>query len=740
MTLTILGIRHHGPGSARSLLQVLESQRPDILLVEGPPEANELIPLAAHEEMVPPVALLIYAPANPQQAVYYPFAEFSPEWQAIQYGLRKQTPVRFMDLPQANQLQARFEQLAINPEKPDLALELTPLDPFAWIAESTGYSDGERWWEHFVEQRRESGDIFLAILELMEALRAEAEKEAGLVPEIDRGREAAMRRAIRTAQEEGYQKISVVCGAWHAPALARSGNSEDDKKLLEDLPVCEVAATWVPWTYDRLSRRSGYGAGIESPGWYEHIWLTQTYLVEKWMVKAARYMRENDLEISPAHAIEATHLAEALAALREQPLPGLTEINEAVQAIYCMGEDIPMRLIHEKLVVGVRMGSIPPEAPVVPLQRDLSAAQKHTRLEVSALPETIDLDLRKPLLLERSQLLHRLNLLGIAWGELREVRGAKGTFHELWKIEWKPEFTVQVIEASVWGNTVLEAATNKVKAEAAQTDDLPVLTRLVEAALLADLAESIPELMESIQKSAATMGDISLLMEALPPLVNVLRYGNVRQTDTSMVRKIVDELAVRITIGLPPACLRLDDEAAQAMAGRIGSVQNALDLLQEGVHLSDWARALENLASQETAHGLVRGRACQLIFDRVLGGDQTALRMSQALSPGTPPSQSAAWVEGFLKDSGQTLIHNPQLWHLVDDWVLSLSNETFTTVLPLLRRTFSSFSAPELRQIGEMARNGGQATAASIEVELDPARVEKALELVRKILDGTEIK
>ena len=218
MTHTILGIRHHGPGSSRSLLQALEAQDPDILLVEGPPDANDLIPLAVHKDMFPPVALLIYAPANPQQAVYYPFAEFSPEWQAIQYGLRKQIPVQFMDLPQANQLPMIHAKPAIDPENPNPALELAPVDPFAWIAESTGYSDGERWWDHFVEQRRESGDIFLAILELMGALRSEAEMEAGLLLEIDRLREAAMRRAIRTAQEEGHRNISVVCGAWHAPA------------------------------------------------------------------------------------------------------------------------------------------------------------------------------------------------------------------------------------------------------------------------------------------------------------------------------------------------------------------------------------------------------------------------------------------------------------------------------------------------------------------------------------------
>ena len=228
----------------------------------------------------------------------------------------------------------------------------------------------------------------------------------------------------------------------------------------------------------------------------------------------------------------------------------------------------------------------------MPLQRDLAAQQKRLRLEPSASPEAIDLDLRKPLLLERSQLLHRLGLLGIPWGRLREARGAKGTFHEIWQVEWKPEFAVVVIEASLWGNTVLEAATNKVQAEAARATELPVLTRLVEGALLADLPEAISGLLTRVQQAAAISSDIPHLMEALPPLANVLRYGNVRNTDASMVAQVVDELVTRICIGLPAACQSLDDEAAGEMFEKINQVQGALAVIQNENHEQAWAGAL----------------------------------------------------------------------------------------------------------------------------------------------------
>src|SRR5260370_14942877 len=99
VSIHIFGVRHHGPGCARSLRDALEKLQPDIVLVEGPPDAQGVMSLLDHEEMRPPVALLIYAPDNPKRAVYYPFTSFSPEWQALHYAMAHTIPARFMDLP-----------------------------------------------------------------------------------------------------------------------------------------------------------------------------------------------------------------------------------------------------------------------------------------------------------------------------------------------------------------------------------------------------------------------------------------------------------------------------------------------------------------------------------------------------------------------------------------------------------------------------------------------------------------
>ncbi len=752
----IFGIRHHGPGSARSLRQALEQLQPDCILVEGPPDAMDVLPLLVHPEMQPPVSLLIYAPDQPRRAAYYPFAVFSPEWQALHYGLTHQTAVRFMDLPQAHQLALadRAQENAdthsassetLSTESP--ALPPDPRgDPLQWLAEAAGYGDGERWWEHMIEQRRDSRDVFGAVLEAMSELRAQvaaSKPDASRTSEREALREAYMRQGMRAARREGFARIAVVCGAWHAPALNEMPSAKADTALLKDLPKAKVQATWIPWTYGRLSTASGYGAGIHSPGWCQHLWSSAaaghapTEVAIHWLTRVARLLRGADLDASSAQVIDAVRLAKSLAALRNLPLPGLDEMNAAAQTVFCFGGDTPMRLVHDQLIVGEILGRIPPETPMVPLQRDLEREQKRLRLPAEATVRALDLDLRQANDLERSRLLHRLNLLGLAWGELQRMRGSKGTFHEWWKLAWKPELTVVLVEAGQWGNTIVDAATAYTRHQSLTALDLPALTQLLERALLADLPEAITTLMVRLQAETALASDVGLLMDALPPLANVMRYGNVCQTDVSMVRQVVDGLVARIGIGLPGACASLGDDAAAAMFERLTNVNSAIALLKDAEHSATWRAALARLADRQGIHGLIGGRCCRILHDGgAFSAEDTARRMSLALSAANEPPHAAAWLEGFLKGSGQLLLHDEGLWRLLDAWLSSIAADAFTALLPLLRRTFATFTAPERRQVGERARSpqASWVRSPARATDFDVVRAEQVLPLVALLL------
>ncbi len=729
----ILGIRHHGPGSARSVVAALEAIQPQALLVEGPPDAEELLALAAHDEMRPPVALLIYRPDEPKRAVFYPFAVFSPEWQAIRWALANQVPVRFMDLPQRHRLALDTEEKEDNaPGENDARLRR---DPFALIAEAAGFSDSERWWEEQFEKRHSGPEIFKVVLELMTALRDGEPTEP-----MDARREAWMRQTLREAQKEGHERIAVICGAWHAPALATMPTAKSDADVLRGLPKVTVAATWLPWTHRRLTFASGYGAGIHSPGYYEQLWTLAhgNELATRWMTRVAHLMRAEDLESSTASIIEATRLAETTAVLRGCAVPGLAEFNDAAQAVFCFGDFAPMALIRERLIVGDVLGGVPSEAPQVPLQRDFQKETKRLRLPPEALDRTLELDLRKPNDLDRSRLLHRLRLLRVGWGKPEAARG-KGTFKEMWKLRWEPELELALIESAPWGNTIAEAAARFTIERAAQSTTLPELTSLVEVLLLAELPEAVERVMQRLENQAALTSDVGHLMDALPPLAAVLRYGNVRQTDASMVAHIVTGLVARICAGVPPACAALNDEAAGEMQKRLNATHSALATLADENLRAPWSATLRHLADDDSLHGLLAGRCTRLLLDDgAVAPDAAATRLSRHLSRANAPAQAAAWIEGFLAGSGLVLLHQAQLWSLLDGWLASLTADHFTEVLPLLRRTFSTFAPPERRQMGELAnRDGGRTpVAAPVDDDIDETRANRMLPTFTLLLGG----
>lgn len=731
----LFGIRHHGPGSARSLIAAFNSWQPDLVLIEGAAETEALAEYFLHPEVRLPVAGLVYALDQPRRAVYYPLAEFSPEYQAMRWARHSRVPVRMMDLPASASLGLRVGDSGRG-------------DLFEEIAAAAGFSDTEEWWEQLVEQRSEASDLFEGMEHLMTELRGalaeesdevdddeEVEDDRPLIsyPQYEAIREASMRRIMREALAGSHQRIAVVCGAWHLPALRELPPAKHDDALLKGLPKLKVGATIVPWTFDRLTFASGYGAGARSPAFYDLLWRTPANEVPtRWLLAAARLMRNEDLDASPASVIEAVRLAEALAALRGHPRAGLRELCEAASSVLIYDQVI-WDLIGRKLIVGDRMGEVPPSVPLIPLQSDLTALQKRLRMKVDDTERLLELDLRGEIDLERSHLLHRLTMLGIHWGIPHAVSGKKGTFHEHWQMRWGPELTISLIEASVYGSTVESAATNRACEKAGRAKDLPTVSALVEEVLLAALPEAVEPVVRQLQALSATGSDVAELAASLPPLANAVRYGTVRRMEVGQIVPVLDAIFTRLCLGLPTACASLDDDAARDMAARLTSIGAVVNLFQDEGKTAEWKHCLDTLANQNGCHAIVTGKAERLRFD--LGdvdGDYLALRLSQEASAGATALETAAFLEGLLDGPGAILIHQDSLFKAIDEWLTELRPEVFEEIMPLIRRTFALFTKPERRQLGERVTGGAKVSAVAVGFNEERAR--QVLPVVRMIL------
>jgi len=752
----ILGIRHHGPGSAALLRKALEVLDPACVLVEGPPEGDELLQYIADPDLKPPVAMLLHAADDPRLASFMPFAEFSPEWQAIQWALKRGRPARFMDWPAAVSL-AMQKTAQENPETEPAApradapgADGLSEDALDLLAAAAGYDDAATFWNGLIEQHGGSGQEALSVFATIETAMTEARAEESLSPqspdEVSRNnlREAFMRTSIRAALKTFEGNIAVVTGAWHISGLRQAVNPADDRVLLKDLPRVKIQATWVPWTDSRLSTFSGYGAGVISPGWYRHLWslYTRTKLpsaeefASAWQSRTAFKLREEGYSAPTASAIEATRLALGLAALRDLPMPGIAEMREASLAAMCDGNPVPLAMLERRLYIGERVGEIGQHVPQNPLQRDLAAWQRKTRLKPQDLELEIKLDLRSEAGLLKSTLLHRLNLIQVPWGRLVDAQAGRGTFREVWVIEWEPLYSVSLAEALVYGVTIEQAAANATLKKARETGSITELASLIQQALVADLPETAASCIEQLQAVAINSSDITDLMNAVSPLVRVLRYGTARRLPEDALRALILSISVEINAGVRIGSRGLDDETAGARIAAMEAYDEALRLLGNDALTSSWREELGKIVDGDQATSSIAGLSLRRLHDVGAWDMPKVVAEFERHTGPRQPKDAGAFLEGFLRGGSEVLLQDEPLLQILDSWLCDLSETDFIDSLPLLRRSMSGYDTVARRRLLEKVQKGRQqsgSAAPALAIESNPA-FEAALPLLYKIL------
>ena len=131
--------------------------------------------------------------------------------------------------------------------------------------------------------------------------------------------------------------------------------------------------------------------------------------------------------------------------------------------------------------------------------------------------------------------------------------------------------------------------------------------------------------------------------------------------------------------------------------------------------------------------------AVRLLFDEQrLPVEEAARLMSLSLSAAAAPPRPPHGSRDSLNQSALVLLHDDALWGVLANWLDGLNETHFTNILPMLRRTFSGFSAPERRQLGERAkRAAGKPMQKQAETRWDAERAALPVLLLRRVLSLT---
>ena len=716
--VNIVGIRHLSPNGSFYLINLLERIKPTCVLIEAPSDLNDTIIHIVSKNVVPPIAILAYTEELPIDTIAYPLAEYSPEYQALLWSNKNNADTKFIDLPTTAFFSFKKEKYTTDEEIEKIEEYHYNLKNIykniATLDKCINYEDYfeknfEQSWDDYERLKFESQEL----RKITEPLEAENTPNKFAENYL---RESYMAYQIEEAiKKHDPEKIVVITGAYHANQL--SSITPMTESEVKSLPHRKSKTTLMPYSFYKLSRHSGYGAGNNAPAYYQLMWectKKNIPMVNQYMSTLAQYIREKDGYCSTANVIEGVKLANSLAYLKGSAKPTLEDMHES--AITCLGEGERNKLVlaFASTDIGTVFGSLPEGVSQTPLQDDFNREIKRLKIEKykQLVATTIELDLRENtrvkskeaafIDLNRSTFFHRLSFLGIDFSIIQRVKQDNATWREIWNLQWTPEVEIQLVESVLKGETIELAAYYQLKEKLEDSKSLSEVTELIWIACVCQLTSELKNTIKILQELVTDTGEFIEISKSCQKLSSIIQYGSLRNFNTIELEKILGQIFLRGTL-LMVDYAGCDNKLAKEVVPEINAMHN---ISQENFNLIDdqrWVKELEELAKRDDRNPILSGLAFSILLERNLATESDcAVEISRRLSQGTPADLGASWFEGLSQRNRYALLSRTFLWQQLDIYVNSLDDEEFKRCIVFLRRAFSTFEPREKSSVAKL--------------------------------------
>jgi hypothetical protein len=513
----------------------------------------------------------------------------------------------------------------------------------------------------------------------------------------------------------------VVLGAAHAAAMAAG---DVDRSLEATLPATVPSSvTLIPFSFPRLARQLGYGAGNRAPHYYQRAHdagCDYHRATLEALITFTEHLRLRGFAASLADTIEAYRLAILLADVRGKSGPGLDEVREAAVATMCRGDATHVDAFLWSTVVGRHVGRVASRIGRNALQEEFWREVRGRRLPGTDAPESFALHLNNDVEIGTSVFLHRLRVAGIPYATFQGTRTAAGgsakadeaaggfaalsRARESWDAQWTPATDVGLVERIVYGNTLQEVATRTLdeRLQAASTtgDAADVLVESV----IAGCPHTLGAALQACETFAAVDDDLPSLARACRALSGLSAYGTSRTRSAAGSDAVIADLCrktfARAVLRVGGACGG-DDEAMTPVSEALRTIHD-IAMAQPVVDKEAWLSAARSLVDSYAVNPIASGLACGLLYLAQAIGEQEISRIvGQRLSNALEPDKSASFLAGFLGVNALVLVKNRPVVEALDVFIQSIEAERFRNVLPTLRRAFSALGATERRYLLE---------------------------------------
>lgn len=761
--IILLPVRHHSPACAMHVSRMIESLRPGVILVEGPENAGSLIPVMVHEETKAPFAIYysyhdaegLISEEKEHYKCYYPFLDYSPELAAFRTGEQLGIRTAFIDLPYGDILaasQAGKGLLKKDEEKNNYNDDylLSRNAYLKQLCENTGMRSFDEFWEKYFELNgiaRESGKWFEDLLTYCRLARENTPEEE-MEADGCLAREAFMAGQIRryaAGEKNSNAPVLAVTGGFHTPglkALLEAGenagegtekSAESQKKKGQNgqkkgmVPGKDQGVYLMPYSMEAADALNGYASGMPFPGFYQKIWerlqeqdfgeaAPYEEAVLDMIVAAGKETRRREGYLSTYDEICACAMARGLAQLRGKREPGAYELLDAVLSSFVKGEytiatDAPMRILR-KAMTGRTVGALCRQADVPPIIHDFTDQCKRFGMKTgSTLESEVTLSIfSSQKHRQTSMFFNRMLFLKTAFA--RKVKGPnlqlkkdRNLMREIWKYKWNVQVNSALIEVSVYGATIEEAAAGLVreelKKELGARESAQLLTQVFEMGL----REQLEAVYARVHELMLLDTDFYSLADALKSLMMMEELGDLYGTKMEFGELI--HIGCRKLVLLLPSMAKIKDED-------LGRGMNVLKLLYQvtgrgegsfAQEREDYCRTLEAMTGDPEIHAGVNGCIHGILYG---GGRESAEAVEvvcRGYLTGTERQLActAQFFRGLFFTARDLVFIGEQFIGMLDAFYGRVSEEEFMELLPELRMAFTYFTPRETDRIAGMA-------------------------------------
>ena len=762
--IIFLPVRHHSPACAFHVSQMIEKFRPAKILVEGPQNANELLPVMVQGETRAPFAVYYsYDDAQgrisddrEQYKCYYPFLDYSPELVALRMGAVLDIPCAFIDLPYGDILAASKAGAGLRSKKEKNNYNddylLSQNEYIKALCEKSGLQSFDQFWEKYFEVNGYSMDseawfesLLLYCKLARENTAAREMKEDGTLARELYMRGQILREAKSLRREggdaDGRACLFVITGGFHTPALAKDLWQEADAIENE---LERMAGTRIPkerqgvylmsYSMEAADALNGYASGMPYPGYYQKVWeklkssdspYEETAL---WFIVASgKETRKKEGMISTYDEICADAMARGLAQLRGKQEPGAYELIDAVLSSFVKGEyniasDTPMRIL-QKQMTGDAMGELCRDAKVPPILHDFREQCKRYKLKVSTtLAGEVTLSIfAKKKHRQQSAFFHRLNFLGAPYA--RRLRGPnlqRGTdrnlMREIWKYKWSAGVEAALIDASVYGATVEEAAVGMVRSSLKNEKDAGACALLLSQVFEMDLREQLDAVYEKVHKVLVCETDFFALTGALKLLRKLQQLRELYQSNL-VIEPLLESCCRKMVLLLPSMAAVKEENAPECMEAlkllyqTFGSARELAGLKEE------YLRVLVDAGERQDVHPGFFGCAQGILYGCGRKSAREIEYAARGFLMGTTEQTKkvAGFFHGLFFAAKDIIFSSRTFLELLDGFFGEVTGEAFMKILPELRMAFTYFTPGEIDRIARLAagihgKGGAQVT------------------------------